>query len=161
MLARWQTSFWAPKLSFLNAFRNKTLTTTQTTAVYMLRGSNIHVLRIHTRRRIPQQPFTLKDSRSLLTQRSVRVRMHISQGPKGQRPRTSQFVTPVQRIVFFLGTLFVVIGVVIRNKSPNLLNPFQATVATQMDTNKIPKGVNDFGNSLFSNLGENVSNQLK
>jgi len=105
--------------------------------------------------------FALKDNRSLLKQRSARVRMHKTQEPKGQRLRTSPLTPPVRRVVLLLGTLFVVIGFVTRNKSLNLLNPLQATMATQMDTNKLSKGVNAFGNSLFSNLSENVSKFIK
>jgi hypothetical protein len=147
---------------FSNASRNKTLTSLQSALLYTLCASAIHRLTIHACPGIPRQLFTLKTSQFKLTQRS-QVRMHSSKSPEPrgqfQRPRNNTTIfTFVQRVVLFLGSL-VVIGTISKTtSSTKLLNPFtnQATTAI-MDTNKISKGVNDFGNTLFSNLGENVS----
>jgi hypothetical protein len=74
-----------------------------------------------------------------------------------QKPRSNQFFPRVQRVALLLGSI-VVIGIVSRT-SPKLLNNFSTqSTAAVMDTNKVTKGVNTFGNTLFGNLGENVSN---
>jgi hypothetical protein len=83
--------------------------------------------------------------------------MHKSPELRGQfqKPRNNQLSPRVKRIVL-VSTAFVVIGFFFRNSTFNL-NPFTTQTAI-MDTHKIAKGVNDFGNTVFSHLGENVRN---